>query len=198
VGAGEDGGGGSAQKMNGQNYEDISNLASIHVEMGKKPEFEELKQFREDIIGDVNASFSCIPVKTGVIVVSDDKGLKEISYKIVRHSFNGDMGVPELRDISFEPPSMKVKLHSRLGGVNVEVPGTFDYSGVKDVRVKVMKSNVALQPIEIASKRMIMQRGTVELVIEGEPQTISRELTKLKYGIGQKFSEYGLNSYVIK
>jgi len=184
--------------MNGQNYEDISNLASIHVEMGKKPEFEELKQFREDIIGDVNASFSCIPVKTGVIVVSDGKGLKEISYKIVRHSFNGDMGVPELRDISFEPPSIKVKLHSRLGGVNVEVPGTFDYSGVKDVRVKVMKSNVALQPIEIASKRMIMQRGTVELVIEGETQTISRELTKLKYGIGQNFSEYGLNSYVIK
>ena len=198
MGAGEDGGGGSAQKMNGQKYDDISNLASIHVGMGKELEFEELKQFREDIIGDVTASFSCIPVKTGVIVVSDDKGLKEISYKIVKHSFNGDMGVPELRDISFEPPSIKVKLHSRLGGVNVEVPGTFDYSGVKDVRVKVMRSNVILQPIEIDSKRMIMQRGTVELVIEGETQTISRELTKLKYGIGQKFSEYGLNSYVIK
>ena len=198
MGAGGCGGRGSAQKMNGQNYEDVSNLASIYVGMNKKPEFGELKQFREGIIGDVNASFSCIPVKTGVIVVSDDKGLKEISYKIVRHSFNGDIGVPELRDIFFEPPSTKVKLHSRLGGVNVEIPGTFDYSGVKDVRVKVMKSNVILQPIEIDSKRMIIQRGTVELMIEGEMQTISRELTKLKYGIGQKFSEYGLNSYVIK
>ena len=189
MGAGEDGDRGSAQKMNGQKYDDISNLASIYVGMNKKPEFGELKQFREDIIGDVNASFSCIPVKTGVIVVSDDKGLKEISYKIVRHSFNGDIGVPELRNISFEPPSTKVKLYSRLGVVNVEVPGTFDYSGVKDVRVKVMRSNVILQPIEINSKRMIMYHGTVELVIEGGMQTISRELTKLKYGIGQKFSE---------
>ena len=198
MGEGGCGGEGSAQKMSGQKYDDISNLSSIYMELGKKPEFEELKQFREDIIGDVNASFSCILVKTGVIVVSDDKGLKEISYKIVKHSFNGDIGVPELRDISFEPPSVKVKLHSRLGGVNVEVPGTFDYSGVKDVRVKVMKSNVILQPIEIDSKRMVMHRGTAEVVIEGEMQTISRELTKLKYGIGQKFSEYGLNSYVIK
>ncbi len=184
--------------MNGQKYGDISNLSSIYVEMGSKPEFEELKQFREYIVGDVTAPFSCIPEKTGVIVVSDDKGLKEISYKIVRHSFNGDIGVPELRNISFEPPSTKVKLYSRLGGVNVEVPGTFDYSGVKDVRVKVMRSNVILQPIEIASKRMILQRGTVELMLEGGMRTISRELTKLKYGIGQKFSEYGLNSYVIK
>lgn len=198
MGEGEDAGGGSTQKMNGQNYEDISNLASIYVKMDKKPEFEELKQFRENVISDVKASFSCIPVKTGVIIVSDDKGLKEISYRIVRHSFNGNIGVPELRDIAFEPPSTKVKLYSRFGGVNVEVPGTFDYSGVKDVRVKVMRSNVILQPIEIASKRMIMHRGTVEVVIEGEMQTISRELTKLKYGIGQKFSEYGLNSYVIK
>lgn len=195
LGEGEDGGG---EEMNDQNCEDVSNLSSIHVKMGNEPNFEELKQFREDIIGDVNALFSCIPVKTGVIVVSDDKGLNEISYKIVRHSFNGDIGVPELRELSFEPPSTKVKLYSRLGGVNVEVPGTFDYSGVKGVRVKVMRSNVILQPIEIDSKRMIMQRGTVELMIEGEMQMISRELTKLKYGIGQKFSEYGLNSYVIK
>ena len=184
--------------MINQNCDNISNLASIHVKMERKPEFEKLKQFREDIIGDVNALFSCIPVKTGVIIVSDDIGLKEISYKVVRHSFNGGIGVPELQGISFEPPSTKVKLYSRLGGVNVEVPGAFDYSKIKGIKIKVMRSNFFLQPVEIDSKRMIMHRGTVELVIEGEMQTISRELTKLKYGIGQKFSEYGLNSYVIK
>ena len=184
--------------MSKQNVDNISNLSSIHVKMEKKPEFEILKQFRENIIGDVNAMFSCIPVKTGVIIVSDDIGLKEISYRIVKHSFNGGIGIPELWGISFEPPSTKVKLYSRLGGINVEVPGTFDYSNIKGIKIKVMQSSVVLQPVEIDSKRMIMHCGTFNLVIKGEMQTISRELTKLKYGIGQRFSEYGLNSYVIK